>query len=122
MGCSYMVWASDKDEGTARNGRIFDLDDDSGHWLTLLRATSKNVRVILSITYRARTYDHNHQKARRPVRSAIDKLMSAELVVGSVTTSESSVLYVFFFLFAITLDMLLNTLCPVSFFPFFSVV
>ena len=44
------------------------------------------------------TYDHRHWRTRGPVCSPIDKLVSAELVVGSVTTSESSVLYVFLFL------------------------
>ena len=45
------------------------------------------------------TYDHSFQKTRDPVRSPIDKLESAELVLGSVTTWESSVLYVFYDLF-----------------------
>ena len=44
------------------------------------------------------TYDHIHEKVRDPVRSPLVKLVRAELVVGSVTTSESSVLYVFGFL------------------------
>ncbi|KAI0401325.1 hypothetical protein F4802DRAFT_580895, partial [Xylaria palmicola] len=43
------------------------------------------------------TYDHSLQRIRHPVRSALDKLESARLVVGSVTTSESLVLYVFSF-------------------------
>ena len=42
------------------------------------------------------TYDHTHWKIRDPVRSPIDKPVRARLVVGSVTTSESLVLYVFF--------------------------
>jgi hypothetical protein len=46
------------------------------------------------------TYDHNLQNTRDPVRSPIDKLASAGLVVGSVTTSESPVLYVDFVLFS----------------------
>ncbi|KAI1750753.1 hypothetical protein F4782DRAFT_242028 [Xylaria castorea] len=37
------------------------------------------------------TYDHSLWKTRDPVRSPIDKLESARLVVGSVTTSESLV-------------------------------
>ncbi len=41
-------------------------------------------------------YDHTHRKARDPVRSPQVKLMRAGLVVGSVTTSEYLVLYVFF--------------------------
>ncbi|KAK3385274.1 hypothetical protein B0H63DRAFT_472641 [Podospora didyma] len=40
------------------------------------------------------TYDHRHWKARDPVRSPIDKPVTARLVVGWVTTSESLVLYV----------------------------
>ncbi|KAK0620964.1 hypothetical protein B0T14DRAFT_587877, partial [Immersiella caudata] len=43
----------------------------------------------------ANTYDHTHWKTRDPVRSPIDKPVRAGLVVGSVTTSESPVLYVF---------------------------
>ena len=45
------------------------------------------------------TYDHTHWKTRDPVRSPIDKSVRARLVVGSVTTSESLVLNVFFLLF-----------------------
>ena len=41
------------------------------------------------------TYDHIHEKIRDPVRSPLVKLMRAELVLRSVTTGESSVLYVF---------------------------
>jgi hypothetical protein len=44
------------------------------------------------------TYDHTYQRTRDPVRSPLDKLVRARLVVGSVTTSESLVLYVFFWL------------------------
>lgn len=40
------------------------------------------------------TYDHIHKTIRDPVRSPLDKLVSARLVVSSVTTSESLVLYV----------------------------
>ena len=42
------------------------------------------------------TYDHIHLKTRDPVRSPIDKQVRARLVLGSVTTGESLVLYVFF--------------------------
>ena len=49
------------------------------------------------------TYDHSHWGTRGPVRSPIDKPVSAELVVGSVTTSESSVLYVLYFFSLFTL-------------------
>jgi hypothetical protein len=41
------------------------------------------------------TYDHTYQRTRDPVRSPIDKLVRGGLVVGSVTTSESPLLYVF---------------------------
>ena len=41
------------------------------------------------------TYDHIRAKIRDPVRSPLVKRARAESVVGSVTTSESSVLYVF---------------------------
>ena len=41
------------------------------------------------------TYDHRYQKTRRPVRSALFKLVTGRLVVRWVTTSESLLLYVF---------------------------
>jgi hypothetical protein len=41
------------------------------------------------------TYDQSLQRIRDPVRSPLVKLKSAGLVVGSVTTSDSPVLYVF---------------------------
>ena len=41
------------------------------------------------------TYDHRSWRTRDPVRSPIDKPATARSVVGSVTTSESLVLYVF---------------------------
>jgi hypothetical protein len=44
------------------------------------------------------TYDHTHWRTRDPVRSPIDKPVRGGLVVGSVTTSESPLLYVFPFL------------------------
>ena len=45
------------------------------------------------------TYDHIHETIRDPVRSPLVKLVRAKSVVGSVTTSESLVLYVFFGIF-----------------------
>ncbi len=45
-----------------------------------------------------RTYGHRQQTTGHPVRSAIHKLLIGRLVVGSVTTSESLLLYVFVFL------------------------
>jgi hypothetical protein len=43
------------------------------------------------------TYDHTFQRTRDPVRSPMYKLERAGSVVGWVTTSESPVLYVYFF-------------------------
>ncbi|KAJ5782235.1 hypothetical protein N7457_004009, partial [Penicillium paradoxum] len=45
------------------------------------------------------TYDHRVWKTGLPVRSAVLKPHAGELVVGWVTTSESSLLYVFAFAF-----------------------
>ena len=45
------------------------------------------------------TYDHTHWATRDPVRSPLDKPVRAKPVVGSVTTSESLVLYVCLFVF-----------------------
>ncbi|KAM5510423.1 hypothetical protein FOXYSP1_10523 [Fusarium oxysporum f. sp. phaseoli] len=45
------------------------------------------------------TYDHSSWRIRGPVRSPRVKPRSAGLVVGSVTTSEYLVLYVFWCLF-----------------------
>ena len=55
------------------------------------------------------TYDHRHWKARDPVRSPIDKLVTARLVVGWVTTSESLVLYVFSSFFFLTIPLLFHS-------------
>ena len=44
------------------------------------------------------TYDHRVWKTGLPVRSAVLKPHAGELVVGWVTTSESSLLYVFLLL------------------------
>ena len=54
------------------------------------------------------TYDHRVWKTGLPVRSAVLKPHAGELVVGWVTTSESSLLYVFFFSFFSYLRFLLN--------------
>jgi hypothetical protein len=53
------------------------------------------------------TYDHTYRKIRDPVRSPIVKPVRGGLVVGSVTTSESPLLYVFFEVFIVMVDMLL---------------
>ena len=44
------------------------------------------------------TYDHRVWRTGLPVRSAVLKPHAGELVVGWVTTSESSLMYVFIFL------------------------
>jgi hypothetical protein len=49
------------------------------------------------------TYDHRVWKTGLPVRSAVLKPHAGELVVGWVTTSESSLLYVFVFCFIFVL-------------------
>ena len=49
------------------------------------------------------TYDHRVWKIGLPVRSAVLKPHAGELVVGWVTTSESSLLYVFIFLLTVVL-------------------
>jgi hypothetical protein len=49
------------------------------------------------------TYDHRVWKIGLPVRSAVLKPHAGELVVGWVTTSESSLLYVFAFLLCVRL-------------------
>ena len=58
-----------------------------------------NVDSTISTAFQlySNTYDHRHQTTRDPVRSPLDKLATAELVLRSVTTGESSVLYVYFF-------------------------
>ena len=50
------------------------------------------------IEKRLHMYDHTLWKTRDPVRSPTDKPERAKLVVGSVTTSESLVLYILLFL------------------------
>ena len=52
---------------------------------------------LTPLSHTSVTYDHTHWKTRDPVRSPIDKPVRGGLVVGSVTTSESPLLYVFFF-------------------------
>jgi hypothetical protein len=60
------------------------------------------------------TYDHRVWKTGLPVRSAVLKPHAGELVVGWVTTSESSLLYVF--LFWNSLSRLRNRHTPADFF------
>ena len=56
------------------------------------------ITFILSIARLCFTYDHRTLKIRLPVRSAIYKQCTGGLVVRWVTTSESPLLYVLFFL------------------------
>ncbi|KAK6825613.1 hypothetical protein PG987_013107 [Apiospora arundinis] len=66
--------------------------------LTATRST-RILRLYTPKTSETITYDHILLNTRDPVRSPIYKQQRAELVLGSVTTWESSVLYVFAFLF-----------------------
>ena len=52
-------------------------------------ASYRHIRVSIN------TYDHMHLTTRDPVRSPIYKQVTAGLVVASVTSSESLVLYVY---------------------------
>ncbi|OTA86369.1 hypothetical protein M434DRAFT_155487 [Hypoxylon sp. CO27-5] len=63
---------------------------------------TQSIQVIMQNNSLTSTYDHTIWKTRDPVRSPIDKPDTAELVIGSVTTSESSVLYVFAVFFFLT--------------------
>ena len=63
------------------------------------RSRGIDVELIYSKFPLTSTYDHTSRKTRDPVRSPQDKPGRAGLVVGSVTTSEYPVLYVFFFYF-----------------------
>jgi hypothetical protein len=53
---------------------------------------------IIKYFVQTATYDHRTLKIRLPVRSAIYKQCTGGLVVRWVTTSESPLLYVLFFL------------------------
>jgi hypothetical protein len=53
--------------------------------------------VIFWVKHVSSTYDHRLERTGHPVRSAIHKLQIGGLVVGSVTTSEYPLLYVFAF-------------------------
>ncbi|KUM55704.1 hypothetical protein ACN42_g11538 [Penicillium freii] len=53
--------------------------------------------MALLVCTQSSTYDHRVWKTGLPVRSAVLKPHAGELVVGWVTTSESSLLHVFFF-------------------------
>ncbi|KAI1098468.1 hypothetical protein F4804DRAFT_122859 [Jackrogersella minutella] len=59
------------------------------------------INIYILTSHQVSTYDHRIWKTRDPVRSPIDKPNIARSVVGSVTTSESLVLYVFAILFDI---------------------
>ncbi|KAK6822519.1 hypothetical protein PG987_014064 [Apiospora arundinis] len=60
-------------------------------------AYTRSLKTNISVTY-----DHILLNTRDPVRSPIYKQQRAELVLGSVTTWESSVLYVLVFLIFIS--------------------
>ncbi|KAJ9481098.1 hypothetical protein VN97_g12406, partial [Penicillium thymicola] len=68
-------------------------------WVTTSESSLLYVFLFLFLTslYRVQiiTYDHRVWKIGLPVRSAVLKPHAGELVVGWVTTSESSLLYVF---------------------------
>ena len=63
----------------------------------------KNLRYKPTLPLDTDTYDHRYWRTRDPVRSPIDKPVTARLVIGSVTTSESLVLYVFSLLLSLFL-------------------
>ncbi|KAJ5139186.1 L-lysine 2-3-aminomutase [Penicillium bovifimosum] len=63
------------------------MTDDSGHSLCWNQKTLKDIIVLAR---RSSTYDHRVWKTGLPVRSAVLKPHAGELVVGWVTTSESS--------------------------------
>jgi hypothetical protein len=62
--------------------------------------------IIVCYTVFMSTYDHRVWKTGLPVRSAVLKPHAGELVVGWVTTSESSLLYVFVFFCPLLIDLL----------------
>ncbi|KUM62192.1 hypothetical protein ACN42_g4918 [Penicillium freii] len=68
------------------------------------RAPLLLVHSILLFHTQPGTYDHKVWKTGLPVRSAVLKPHAGELVVGWVTTSESSLLYVFVFFFLFFFD------------------
>ena len=57
------------------------------------------------------TYDHREWRTGLPVRSAVLKPLAGWLVVGWVTTSESQLLYVFFFFVLICFSLQKWFLC-----------
>jgi hypothetical protein len=67
--------------------------DTNEHPLSL---TETGLVYLVVFTSYSSTYDHRVWKIGLPVRSAVLKPHAGELVVGWVTTSESSLLYVFF--------------------------
>ncbi|KAJ5138774.1 L-lysine 2-3-aminomutase [Penicillium bovifimosum] len=93
-------------------------DSYAGSWQQQLPASLTSgdigwlsVQLIQPVNYNSAhylpsTYDHRVWKIGLPVRSAVLKPHAGELVVGWVTTSESSLLYVFVFaLFYLPLRM-----------------
>ena len=62
----------------------------------MIRSFDRNILYVSNLSV---TYDHRLKETGHPVRSAIHKLEIGRLVVGWVTTSESLLLYVFFWVF-----------------------
>ncbi|KAJ5545173.1 hypothetical protein N7461_007477 [Penicillium sp. DV-2018c] len=91
-------WAQHAKNGTGSSDLLVDASEDLllQKELRLLRAN-----LIILLTVISTTYDHRVWKTGLPVRSAVLKPHAGELVVGWVTTSESSLLYVFVFPFLI---------------------
>ncbi|KOS36260.1 hypothetical protein ACN38_g13012 [Penicillium nordicum] len=71
-------------------------------------------RFIIQFYHNTATYDHRVWKTGLPVRSAVLKPHAGELVVGWVTTSESSLLYVFGFFIRSETSFCRPTLQPIQ--------
>jgi hypothetical protein len=65
-----------------------------------ITTTSHNFERYILIMLALVTYDHRIVRTALPVCSAVLNHYAGRLVVGSVTTSESLLLYVFFFAFS----------------------
>jgi hypothetical protein len=75
---------------------LLDTDEVANNFLLITR--KQIFYVIIINKHFSSTYDHRLERTGHPVRSAIHKLQIGGLVVGSVTTSEYPLLYVFAFL------------------------
>ncbi|KAJ5801684.1 L-lysine 2-3-aminomutase [Penicillium psychrosexuale] len=81
----------------SRTGRYFfteisNPDIRAGYYISILYTIVLSYSIFLSCTM-SHTYDHRVWKIGLPVRSAVLKPHAGELVVGWVTTSESSLLW-----------------------------